>query len=284
MPSNRHVPIHRIDTETSSRLLDAVAVEEPLEIRVSVDALFPGEHTPVSITMRTPGDDHELAVGFLFSEGILKSADQVQRVSHWGRPPPGKTGRNVVVVELAADAEVDLSRLERHFYTTSSCGVCGKTSIDALRQERPFAASNAPDFRIAGETLLALPAALQKEQASFGVTGGLHATGLFDSTGRLSLVREDVGRHNAMDKVVGRLFLDGQLPASDYGFIVSGRTSFELAQKVTMSGASMLVAIGAPSSLAIEMAEEFGMTLVGFLREGRCNVYANEHRISQTTD
>lgn len=279
MASNRHVSIHRIDADASSRLLDAVAVEEPLEIRVSVDALFPGEHTPVSVTMRTPGDDHELAVGFLFSEGILKSPDQVRNVSHWGRPPPGKTGRNVIVVELAADAEVDLSRLERHFYTTSSCGVCGKTSIDALRQERPFTASSAPSFRIAGETLLALPAALQKEQASFGVTGGLHATGLFDRDGRLSLVREDVGRHNAMDKVVGRLFLDGQLPASGYGFIVSGRTSFELAQKVTMSGASMLVAIGAPSSLAIEMAEEFGMTLVGFLREGRCNVYANEQRI-----
>ncbi len=281
MASNRHVPIHRIDAEASSRLLDAVAVEEPLEIRLAVDALFPGEHTPVSITMRTPGDDHELAIGFLFSEGILRSADQVESVSHWGRPPSGKTDRNVVVVELAAD--VDISRLERHFYTTSSCGVCGKTSIDALRQERPFPVPNDQSFRIAEEALLALPAALRKEQASFGVTGGLHAMGLFDRQGRLALVREDVGRHNAMDKVVGRLFLDGRLPASGYGFIVSGRTSFELAQKVMMSGASVLVAIGAPSSLAIEVAEEFGITLVGFMREGRCNVYANEHRIGQTT-
>ncbi len=279
MASNRHVPIHRIDADASRRLLDAVAVEEPLEIRLSVDALFPGEHTPVSITMRTPGDDHELAIGFLFSEGILRSPDQIESVSHWGRPPSGKTERNVVVVELTADADVDLSRLERHFYTTSSCGVCGKTSIDALRQERPFPVANGQDFHIAEDTLLTLPAALRKEQASFGVTGGLHATGLFDRQGRLALVREDVGRHNAMDKVIGRLFVDGQLPASDFGFIVSGRTSFELAQKVMMTGASMLVAIGAPSSLAIEMADEFGMTLVGFLREGRCNVYANEQRI-----
>ncbi|MEM8817420.1 MAG: formate dehydrogenase accessory sulfurtransferase FdhD [Pseudomonadota bacterium] len=280
MPSSHPVSIQRLDGETSNRLLDAVAVEEPLEIRLALDTLMPGEHKPLSITMRTPGNDDELAVGFLFSEGLLTSPAQVHSVSHWGRSPPGKSERNVVVVELAPDVEIDLARLERHFYTTSSCGVCGKTSIDALRQERPFAAAGSRDFSIATDTLLSLPDALREHQASFGVTGGLHATGLFDRQGKLSLVREDVGRHNAMDKVVGRLFLDGKLPAADYGMIVSGRTSFELMQKAMMSGVSTLVAIGAPSSLAIEMAEEFGMTLAGFLRDSRCNVYANERRIT----
>ena len=279
MSSSHPVSIQRLDGETSSRLLDAVAVEEPLEIRLSLDALMPGDHKPVSITMRTPGHDDELAVGFLFSEGILTAPGQVRNISHWGRPPPGKAERNVAVVELAPDVDIDLERLERHFYTTSSCGVCGKTSIDALRQERPFANAGPSSFRVTTETLLALPDALRAHQASFGVTGGLHATGLFSAQGEVVLVREDVGRHNAMDKIVGRLLLDGGLPASDYGMIVSGRTSFELMQKAAMAGVSTLVAIGAPSSLAIEMAEEFGMTLVGFLRDGRCNVYANEQRI-----
>ena len=280
MSSSHPVSIQRLDGETSSRLLDAVAVEEPLEIRLSLDALMPGDHKPVSITMRTPGHDDELAVGFLFSEGILRAPEQIRKVSYWGRPPPGKAERNVAVVELAPDVDIDFDRLERHFYTTSSCGVCGKTSIDALRQQGPFTGADNSSFRITTETVLALPEALRERQASFGVTGGLHATGLFNRQGEIVLVREDVGRHNAMDKVVGRLFLDGDLPASGYGMIVSGRTSFELMQKAAMAGVSTLVAIGAPSSLAIEMAEEFGMTLVGFLRDGRCNVYANEQRIS----
>ena len=231
--------------------------------------------------MRTPGNDEELAAGFLFTEGIIAARDSILEIWHRSPPVPGEPQlRNVIRVDLADDADVDFERLERHFYMTSSCGVCGKASLDALRSQSTYTATMAASqLRIGAAELVQLPGRLSHEQRIFGETGGLHASGLFDSGGKVYLVREDVGRHNAMDKLIGRLLLDDALPAADKGVVVSGRTSFELVQKAAMAGVPMLAAVGAPSSLAVDIATEFGMTLVGFLRDGRFNVYCGENRI-----
>lgn len=277
----RHVDIRRVDAGTESTTDDVVAVEEPLEIRLGFTSQDGREEKSVSITMRTPGNDDELALGFLFTEGVIESPDQVIEVWHRGPPVPGDPDlRNVIRVDLADDTGVDLDRLSRHFYTTSSCGVCGKASLDALRtHSRYSSAISSSTFTIASNALLELPAKLAGEQELFGQTGGLHASALFDRGGEVSLVREDVGRHNAMDKLIGRVFRDEALPASDYGIIVSGRTSFELVQKAAMAGVPVVAAVGAPSSLAVDVAQEFDMTLVGFLRDKRFNVYSGSGRI-----
>jgi FdhD protein len=235
----------------------------------------------ISVTMRTPANDAELAVGFLFTEGILASANDVIEIWHRSPPVPGDVNlRNVIRVDLRTGADVDFGKLERHFYTTSSCGVCGKTSLDALHAQSLFTAAIAESrFRISAGTIIDLPTRLEEQQKIFGRTGGLHATGLFDADGNVELVREDVGRHNAMDKLIGRLFLDDALPASDYGILVSGRASFELVQKVAMAGAPMIAAVGAPSSLAVDVARDFGITLIGFLRNGRFNIYSAGERV-----
>ncbi len=251
---------------------DRVAVEEPLEIRLGYDN-GSGRHTrPVSITMRTPGDDEDLALGFLYSESIIRSPGDVA----FAKPC---SGDNTVRVELDDGVAVELDRLERHFYTTSSCGVCGKASLEALRAEG-IASVDGP-LRIAHADLMALPDRLRDAQAVFALTGGLHAAGAFDAAGALQVVREDVGRHNAVDKVVGALLREGQLPATELGLVVSGRASFELMQKTIVAGMPLLAAVGAPSSLAVELAREFNVTLVGFLRDGSYNVYAGEERISE---
>jgi FdhD protein len=278
---SRNVPIRRIQGERDSETDDHVAIEEPLEIRVGFEAADGRSEKTISITMRTPANDSELAVGFLFTEGILASPNDVIEAWHRSPPVPGDVNlRNVIRVDLRAGADVDFGKLERHFYTTSSCGVCGKTSLDALHAQSLYtAAITKSQFRVGVAAIIELPTRLEEQQKIFGKTGGLHATGLFDASGNVELVREDVGRHNAMDKLIGRLFLDNSLPASDKGILVSGRASFELVQKVAMAGVPMIAAVGAPSSLAVDVARDFGITLIGFLRNGRFNVYSAGERV-----
>ncbi len=255
------VPVQRVEGEAVTPFQDLLAVEEPLEIRI-------GDAT-VSITMRTPGHDPELAVGFLFTEGILTHAGQIRSITQ---------ASNSVVFELKADVEVDLARLERHFYTTSSCGVCGKASIEALRASNcPVIARDTPVF--ASGLIHDLPEKLRQAQAVFDRTGGLHAAALFDTTGELRSLREDVGRHNAVDKIAGAEMLAGRTPCFDRLLFVSGRTSFELVQKTLMAGIPILAAVGAPSSLAVEVAQRFGITLLGFVRGRRFNIYTGAQRI-----
>lgn len=281
MPYSQSFEIRRVRDGKNVAVDDDIAVEEPLEIQIGYRDGKKRSGKSISVTMRTPGDDEELAAGFLFAEGTLKSPEDVVKIWHRSPPVPGTQLRNVIRVDLDDSVGVDLGRLERHFYTTSSCGVCGKASLEALQtQSVNGAAIGQSTFRIGSAELTRLPERLRAEQRVFGVTGGLHAAGLFDAEGVVKVVREDVGRHNAMDKLLGRLFLDGGLPAPRYGVLVSGRTSFELVQKIAMAGVPMLAAVGAPSSLAVELAREFDITLVGFLRDGRYNIYSAEQRIS----
>ncbi|HLG96203.1 MAG TPA: formate dehydrogenase accessory sulfurtransferase FdhD [Bryobacteraceae bacterium] len=255
------VPVQKVDGDASTPVQDLLAIEEPLEIRLAGEA--------VSITMRTPGHDTELAVGFLCSEGILTSAQQIRHID---------TTKNSVSVSLNPGVEIDLERLRRNFYTTSSCGVCGKASIEALRvQGCPVLPQNGP--LISSSVVHQLPIVLRGDQRVFDRTGGLHGAALFDGKGTLLLVREDVGRHNAVDKLIGAEFLTGDLPLSGKVLLVSGRASFELTQKAVVAGIPVLAAVGAPSSLAVETARRFNMTLLGFVRDGRFNIYSGASRI-----
>ncbi len=258
---------------------DHVAVEEPLEIRLGYSGPEDREARSVSITMRTPGHDAELAAGFLYTEGIIDSADQITDIRHLGPQVATTELRNVIRVELAPAVQVDLERLKRHFYTTSSCGVCGKASLEALRVtgKQPLQDSG---ITVSRRVLCALPEKLRSNQDVFDETGGLHASALFDAEGQLDTVREDVGRHNAVDKLVGACLLEDRLPVDTRGILVSGRASFELMQKAMMAGIPILAAVGAPSSLAVELAREFNMTLIGFLRDGRFNIYSGEERVA----
>ncbi len=257
---------------------DLVATEEPFEIRVGYSRRDGSRaEEPVSVTMRTPGHDEDLAVGFLFTEGIIRARSDVQSVVARGqRAADGLI--NVVRVELTPGVTVDFKRLERNFYMTSSCGVCGKASIEAVAVQGQYDAGAAP-LRMNGAALGRLPAALKTRQAVFEQTGGLHASALFDATGTISALREDVGRHNALDKLIGNALLNGNLPLHGHGVIVSGRASFELMQKSKMAGIPLVAAVGAPSSLAVELAREFGITLIGFLKADRFNVYSRPDRI-----
>jgi len=261
---------------------DALAVEEPLEIRVGFCENGKRIHKPISITMRTPGDDAELAAGFLFTEGIIKSPEQIGQIRHCGPKARKGSGEslnsNTIRVDLDDGVEIDLGRLKRHFYTSSSCGVCGKSPIEALHTgAKKIPGNNYP--KIQSTMIHRLPDILRGSQDVFGQTGGLHASALFNTNGELDIVREDVGRHNALDKVIGAKFLAGETPLSDKILLVSGRASFELVQKALMAGIPILAAVGAPSSLAVELAAEFGMTLAGFVRDGRFNIYCGAERI-----
>jgi FdhD protein len=272
---------------SATRFHDMLAVEEPLEIRVGFCEKGNRTHRAISITMRTPGDDAELAAGFFFTEGIIKSPEQVSRVRHCGLKIGNESGpiervgslnSNTIRVDLNDGVELDLDRLKRHFYTSSSCGVCGKSSIEALQT----GAKKIPDDkypRVESEVIHRIPDVLRESQDIFNQTGGLHASALFDTKGELEGVREDVGRHNALDKVIGARFLAGEIPLSDKILLVSGRASFELVQKALMAGIPILAAVGAPSSLAVELAAEFGMSLIGFVRDGRFNIYCGAERI-----
>jgi FdhD protein len=257
---------------------DFLALEEPLEIQLAHGAEACRSWKTVAITMRTPGHDRELAAGFLLGEGLLRSLGQVESVHAGGPRFGGQAWQHRIRVALRPGVAVDLDRLQRNFYTTSSCGVCGKTSMEAL-QLISSASLPAPEWQIEPGTLCALPARLRESQAVFEQTGGLHAAGLFTPAGEPILVREDVGRHNAVDKVIGAQFLAGRKSFAETVLVVSGRASFELMQKAIAAGIPMLVAVGAPSSLAVEVAEKFGATLIGFTKAKGFNVYAGAGRV-----
>jgi len=255
---------------------DTLVAEEPMEIRLN--------GKPIAITMRTPGDDFALAVGFLVSEGVLAEQRELRNIVYCaGATTDGSNTYNVVDVSTAADVVLPDITLERNVYTTSSCGLCGKASLDAVRTTARWAiddGADAPPVRLAPELLASLPDRLRASQRVFDRTGGLHAAALFTEEGELLDIREDVGRHNAVDKLVGRALRSGDLPLSRTILLVSGRASFELAQKAVMAGIPVLAAVSAPSSLAVDLAAESGLTLVGFLRGANMNVYAGEDRIA----
>jgi FdhD protein len=275
--------IRKVAGSSQVSSLDQMAREEPLEIQIAYGEAATRQWKTVAITMRTPGHDRELAAGFLVGEGILRSLDQIEAVHSRG-PRFGEDGwQNSVRVTLRPGVTIDLGRLERNFYTTSSCGVCGKTSMEALELDS-FPPLPSAEWQIGAKTVCGLPALLRQEQSVFEQTGGVHAAGLFTPEGRPILVREDVGRHNAVDKVVGARFLAGKTPLPDSILVVSGRASFELMQKAIASGIPMLVAVGAPSSLAVEVAEKFGATLIGFTRPGGFNIYSGEERVCVNAD
>jgi len=259
MPEERiaSVAVTRIARGSVTRNDDALAVEEPLEIRAN--------DKNISVTMRTPGDDYDLAAGFLFTEGLIRSAADIESIRHWGSPN---------VVRVALKVPVDASKLDRHFYTTSSCGVCGKSSIDAVRIVSGGQAIL--PVRLSQEVVHRLPGLLQQQQMSFQATGGLHGAAIFTISGDLLRIREDIGRHNAVDKVIGSLFRDGATPLPDTILMVSSRASFELVQKAIVAGIPALASVGAPSTLAVHLAREFGLTLLGFVRDGRFNIYAGD--------
>jgi len=268
-----HRPVVRVtDTGRVSRP-DVLAVEEPLELRVDGKAL--------AVTMRTPGHDVELAHGFLLSEGVVGSRDDVLDARYCGSlDEDGRNTYNVLDVGLAGHVPPPETGVERNFYTTSSCGVCGKASLDAVKLRTRYSPAADPVV-VTPATLAVLPDRLRTRQRVFDRTGGLHAAGLFTASGDPLVVREDVGRHNAVDKVLGWTLLQGKVPAAGTVLMVSGRASFELVQKAVMAGVPVLAAVSAPSSLAVELAEESGLTLVGFIRGGSMNIYTGAERVAQ---
>ncbi len=277
-PAYIEVDVERTGSNGVESRRDQLAVEEPLELRLLFGPIDKRQEQSLSITMRTPGHDAELAAGFLLSEGIIAIGRDITSIRQFEGSNGAGRAANIVRVELRPNVPLDLARLSRHFYTSSSCGVCGKSSLEALR----FAAAPRPRssaFQIAAEAIHQLPTRLRESQAVFDRTGGLHAAALFDATGEIIDIREDVGRHNAVDKLIGSQLLAEHLPLVDRGLLVSGRASFELVQKAVMGGIPFLAAVGAPSSLAVETAKQFGMTLVGFVRDGRFNVYCGGERI-----
>lgn len=268
--------VTRLREGSPSTRQDVVAVEEPLEIRVRFTDGDEWRTRSVSVTMRTPGDDFELAAGFLFAEGLVADRRDIQEISYCSGDEQQEY--NLLEVRLAPDAFFDAGLLNRNFYMTSSCGVCGKASLEAIEVQgcAPIADGT---MSVRADVLTRLPDALRVAQPVFEKTGGIHASALFDVQGRLLALREDVGRHNALDKLIGREFLSGRLPLADRIVLVSGRTSFELLQKATMAGVPVVVAVGAPSSLAVELARRFNVTLVGFTRATGFNVYAGRARV-----
>ena len=251
---------------------DQLATEEPLEIRLV------SPQKTVAVTMRTPGADFELAAGFLYSEGVISSRDDICRISYCVEPDvDGEQRYNIVNVELRDGLSVDLQPLERHFFTTSACGVCGKASLEALRSRSYSVIPEGQE--VTAEVIYSLSEQLRSAQRVFSTTGGLHAAGLFNIQGQLLWVREDVGRHNALDKLVGAAVLSDELPLNNHIVMVSGRSSFEILQKCLAAGVPVVCAVSAPSSLAVALAQEFGITLVGFLRGEQFNIYSGKERI-----
>ena len=285
-PAHRDVLIDALRDAGNARRSDVIAVEEPLEIRLMRDGMPEADENggtgrSISVTMRTPGHDAELAVGFLYGEGLLRGPRDVVSTGHCGA-----TG-NILRVTVRDDLPLDLARLARNFYSTSSCGVCGKASIEAVTAsagERRIGQAGSDRAMVVREPVLrGLPDALRASQAGFAETGGMHAVGLFTVDGQLVASREDVGRHNAMDKLVGASLMADELPWRERIVLLSGRASFELLQKAMMAGAPLVAAIGAPSTLAVELAESADITLVAFLRPGGCNVYTHPWRVAGAT-
>jgi FdhD protein len=267
-PASGRRRLLRLTPEGRTWATDMVVVEEPMEIRVG--------GVPVAVTMRTPGHDFDLAVGFLLTEGVVESADQIASIRTCEVAVDGR--HNILEVELAGSAPAFDPAHARAFYTSSSCGLCGRASLEAVRTRARWEVAGDP-VRVSAAVLSSLPVQLRQAQRVFERTGGLHAAALFEADGRLCCVREDVGRHNAFDKVIGWAATEGRLPLRSHLIVASGRASFELAQKALIAGIPVLAAVSAPSSLAVELAEEAGMTLVGFLRDGSMNVYAGHQRI-----
>ena len=264
------IKVNHLST-TSKEQDDVVADEEPLEIRLGyIDAQRGRAHKSIAITMRTPGQDTELTLGFLFSENIIKFASQIIDID--------TTKENLIRIELSDETSFDLKRLERHFYTTSSCGVCGKASLESLSINGAEVQTSG-QFQIHAEQISTLGNNLRVKQNLFHSTGGTHACGIFDNLGVVLDIAEDIGRHNAMDKLIGKLLIEKTLPMAKNGLIVSGRASFELLQKASMAQCPLVVAVGAPSSLAVELAQEFNISLIGFLGETDFNIYHDDDRI-----
>lgn len=277
-PSVSSVSVLRFHSGSLEEVPDLLAAEEPMEIRLGYGLQNDRSQKSLSVTMRTPGNDFELATGFLFTEGIIRSREDIASIRHCTDGGRDNSSSNIVRIELVDSVVPDTERLQRHFYTSSSCGVCGKTSIEAVRTTCSAQAGN-HEGKISVSVLMQLPEQLKNAQLVFSHTGGLHASALFDTSGQLIYLREDVGRHNALDKVIGAGLAAGQLPFSGKVLLLSGRASFELIQKAAMAGIGTVVAVGAPSSLAVDLAKEYDMTLIGFLREMRFNCYAGAHRI-----
>jgi FdhD protein len=292
--STRQADVEKVTGRTSQTILDDLAIEEPLEIQLTHGPSLSRQTRSISVTMRTPGNDFDLAAGFLMTEGVIQDASDIDHIAYAEYPLKEEEShpetikalklgsrRNIVRVSLATDVTVSLGTLERNFYTTSSCGICGKASLLALRTVCPPRAAN--NFRVNAEVLYGLPGRLRAAQQVFERTGGLHGAGLFDANGNLLSVREDVGRHNAVDKLIGSDFLADRTPLRDRLLLLSGRASFELLQKALMGGIPMVAAVGAPSSLAVQVAKEFDITLVGFLRDNHFNIYHGCERIDGYT-
>ena len=285
--STSSVAISRVDGEVSEEAIDLLAVEEPLEIRLTFGTFDARRTKSITVTMRTPGHDEELAAGFLLTEGVLNDSTQIVHIDSFAETAqptssasalPDSSPGNIVRIEIGPEVEVHTATLERNFYTTSSCGICGKASLLALRSVCPPRRRN--ELSTSVETIYTLPKLLRDSQPVFASTGGLHGAALFTVDGRLILSREDVGRHNAVDKLLGNQFLEDAIPLRDKILMLSGRISFELMQKAVMAGIPMVVAVGAPSSLAVKVAKDFDITLVGFLRDRRFNVYHGASHIT----
>ncbi len=277
-PNVTPVEVIEITRSGNSKKDDLVTVEEPLEIRLQYFETSELKEKSISVTMRTPGNDLELALGFLFTENVISAYKQVDKIFHCKNVKSEEEQGNVVIVKLVKEVEVDIKKLQRFFYTSSSCGVCGKTSIDAITagncQLLP-----ADSIKVTPNQIYALPEKLHDAQTTFKHTGGLHAAALFDEKGKLVLVREDVGRHNALDKLIGSVLHEAMMPLTKNILLLSGRISFELVQKAVATGVTILAAVGAPSSLAIQLAEEFNLTLIGFVKENRFNIYCGGERV-----
>jgi FdhD protein len=283
-PSVTYTRIKKVTNASVTEANDLLAAEEPLEIRIGYGPADNRQQKSISVTMRTPGNDFELALGFLFTEGIIKRSGDISQIQYCTDVNTIENQENIIRAELNEKVKFDFKSIERNFYTTSSCGVCGKASIDAVRTVCEI--QNVTDnITVSRELVYSLPDKLRKRQNVFEYTGGLHACALFDPDGILFLSREDVGRHNALDKLIGAAIgskstLDEPFPFHQYILLLSGRASFELIQKAAMAGTKIVAAIGAPSSLAVEMAKEFGITLIGFLRGESFNVYNGEERVA----
>ena len=276
MPASAVTPltIIKVDKNSIINTEDFLAAEEPLEIRLGYGTSSHRTQKSISVTMRTPGNDFELAIGFLFTEGIIENAAQISSIKHCNG-----LHENVVKVELLEGLDLDMSKLERNFYTTSSCGVCGKSSIDAVKTVCRLPEFESREIRFSSEIIYQLPDLLRQNQTIFGSTGGLHGCALFNADGKLLLAREDVGRHNALDKLIGATLQQNLFPLNQYLLLLSGRASFELIQKAYMAGIKLVAAVGAPSGLAVQMAADAGITLIGFLRGARFNIYCGAERV-----
>lgn len=273
------VPVQKIMASESLQTTDLLAAEEPLEIRLGFGTAHAREQKSISVTMRTPGNDFELALGFLFTEGIIEKASDITQIRYCTELNTKENSENIVRAELSETVQVDLDKLSRNFYTTSSCGVCGKASIESVKTHCRILPDNKP-FKLTAFLLHSLPSLLRGQQTLFEHTGGIHACALFDTVGNLLLMREDVGRHNALDKLIGAAIGKELVPLNQHIILLSGRASFELLQKAAMAGVRVVCAIGAPSSLAVQTAKEFDITLIGFLRNDRFNIYSTSETVT----